>query len=180
LTADDTGAIEETELSVVWDSVKFDGSPHRSVDVLGLGTTDDGRWLFLSEGTLVRRPHRGDYLHPCDAVVLVPPEGLWIATWLVAWDPALYVDLAQQVTVDDERVVTIDLDVDVIRRRSGEVATLDVEEFDLHRRQLGYPSALVTAVRRETQRLADAIAREQPPFRSAPTTPTLLRSPDAW
>jgi protein associated with RNAse G/E len=98
----------------------------------------------------------------------------------VAWDAALYVDLAQQMTIDDERVVTMDLDVDVIRRRSGEVATVGVEEFDLHRRQLGYPSPLVTAVRREAERLADAIAREQAPFRSTPNTPTLPRTPDAW
>jgi uncharacterized protein len=173
-------ADEVSELSAVWDSVKFDGALHRSADVIDLGTTDDGRWLFVPEGTPVRRPHRGDYLHPCDAVALVPPDGLWIATWLVGWDPALYVDLAQLKSIGDGRVVTMDLDVDVIRRRSGEVAVLDEAEFDLHRRQLGYPAELVTAVRRETERLADAIANEQPPFRSAPATPTLPRTPDVW
>lgn len=166
--------------SIVWDSVKFDGSPHRSVDAVDLGSTDRGRWLSIPKGTRVSRPDRGFYDHPCDAVVLVPSEGLWIATWLVDWEPALYVDLARRVSVGSDRVVTMDLDIDVVRRRGGEVEVLDVDEFDLHRRRLGYPAELVSAVHRATESLTDAITRGQPPFCIIPDAPILPRTPSGW
>lgn len=165
--------------SVIWDSVKFDGSPHRSAVAIDVGTTREGRWLFIPAGTRVSRPALGDYDHPCDAVALLPVEGLWTATWLIGWEPALYVDLAQQVSVESDRVMTMDLDVDVIRRRSGEVELCDLEEFELHRRQLCYPAELVGAVRLTWERLIEEVAQQRRPFLIAPNAPPLPRSPDA-
>lgn len=169
-----------SQRSVVWDSVKFDGSLHRSAVAVDLGTTDEGRWLFIPAGTSVSRPFLGDYDHPCDAIALIPPEGLWTATWLVAWDPALYIDLAKLVSIGINRVVTMDLDIDVVRRRSGEVELRDLEEFELHRRQLSYPAELVRTVRLTSEKLVGEVAQQQQPFHVTPNAPPLPRTPDAW
>jgi len=162
---------------VVWESVKFDGSPHRSVLALDLGTMPSGRWLFVQEGTLVSRPNGRDYHHPCDAVTLVPSAGLWTATWLVGWDPPLYVDVASQVRLGDDRIVTIDLDVDVVRRRDGSVEVLDLDEFELHRQRFGYPPGLVANVTSTARALAEAIRMEQGPFRVTPDAPPFGHAP---
>jgi len=156
---------------VVWESVKLDGSPHRSVEAVDLGSTSDGRWLFVAEGTPVARPDGRSYDHPCDAVVLIPPVGLWIATWLDGWDPSLYVDVARRARVGKRRIITVDLDVDVVRRRSGDVEVRDLDELDQHRHQLGYPPDLVLDVTRTAQDLAKAIGRHEAPFGLIPDAP---------
>ena len=164
--------------------MKFDGSLHRSAEAADLGTTDDGRWLFIGAGTRVIRPGRGDYDHPCDAVTLIPAQGLWTATWLIEWDPALYVDVAlHQRSERHDHVVTVDLDVDIVRRRNGEVELLDQDEFELHRRLLGYPAELVADVHRTSEWLTGAISRHEPPFLATPgIRPAAPENPatDAW
>jgi hypothetical protein len=164
---------------VLWESVKFDGSPHRSAQALDLGTTQEGRWLFVMAGTPVTRPVHGDYNHPCDAVVLIPSKGLWIATWLVGWDPMLHVDIARRVHVGSDRVVTIDLDVDVVRKRNGDVYVVDRDEFESHRKHFGYSNDLVSAVTGAVKDVANAISRQEAPFHMRPNAPMLPRTPDA-
>lgn len=160
-----------SETSVLWESVKFDGSPNRTAHAIDLGTTESGRWLLIEAGTPVTRPHGGGYDHPCDAVALIPAEGLWTATWLVDWDPALYVDVARRLRVGHERIVTMDLDIDVVRHRTGEVEVLDLDEFEHHRREFGYPQDLVTAVGHATDELARALREHTTPFARTPNFP---------
>ena len=160
------------EASVVWESIKFDGSPHRSAPAIDLGTTAAGRWLLIEVGTPVARPHGRGYDHPCDAVALIPSDGLWTATWLVDWDPALYVDVACPIRRTQGRVVTIDLDVDVVRRRSGDVELRDLDELEQHRRELGYPQDLVTAIGRAADDLVLALRQHEPPFGVTPALPS--------
>ena len=149
--------------------MKFDGSLHRSAEAADLGTTDDGRWLFIGAGTRVIRPGRGDYDHPCDAVTLIPAQGLWTATWLIEWDPALYVDVAlHQRSERHDHVVTVDLDVDIVRRRNGEVELLDQDEFELHRRLLGYPGSWSPTCTEPVNGSTWAILRHEPPFLATP------------
>lgn len=157
--------------SVLWESVKFDGSPSRRAWAVDLGATDAGRWLLIEAGTAVERPHGRGYDHPCDAVALFPSSCLWTATWLAGWDPALYVDLAQVTKNEAGHVLTVDLDVDVVRYRDGRVATLDVDEFDKNQRVLGYPTPLIDSVFAEERRLAHALRRRDPPFGDIPTLP---------
>jgi hypothetical protein len=126
---------------------------------------------LIEAGTAVERPHGRGYDHPCDAVALFPSSCLWTATWLAGWDPALYVDLAQVTKNEAGHVLTVDLDVDVVRYRDGRVATLDVDEFDKNQRVLGYPTPLIDSVFAEERRLAHALRRRDPPFGDIPTLP---------
>jgi protein associated with RNAse G/E len=163
--------VSTSDHRIVWDELKFDGSPHRSCEVVDLGTTAEGRWLFIAAGTRVVRPEGRSYDHPCDAITLVPVEGLWTAVWLAGWDPELYVDVARRVSVEPDRVVTIDLDVDVVRRPGGAVEVLDLDEFEEHRRTFGYPEDLVDEVHRTTDFLVNAIGEQRPPFGLTPAVP---------
>lgn len=154
---------------MVWESVKFDGSPNRWARAIDLGEAQDGRWLFIKQGTPVTRPGTGSYDHPCDAVALIPEEGLWTATWLVDWEPSLYVDIAQLREVGDARILSVDLDVDVVRHNDGSVEVLDEDEFEQHRGVLGYPIELVRAVSEATSQLAKRVGVHDAPFGTVPS-----------
>ena len=158
---------------IEWESVKFDGSANRTAQAIDLGTTGDGRWLFVGKGTTVTRPGDRSYNHPCDAIALIPPSALWTATWLVDWDPSLYVDVAKLVSVDPQRIVTMDLDVDVVRRRDGEIEVRDLDEFRTHSRQMSYPPDLVDSVGRTADELEAALRHHRKPFFLTPDAPPL-------
>jgi protein associated with RNAse G/E len=157
--------------TIVWREVKFDGSLHRSATVVDLGTNGHGRWLFLPHGTQVTQSGGRSFDHPCDATALIPADGMWTAVWLAGWDPDLYIDIARVVSVGDGEVVTMDLDVDVVRRPGGEVDVLDLDEFELHRERYGYPDDLVRDVERATAEVSAAVADRRPPFLAIPAVP---------
>lgn len=165
---------------VRWEEVKYDGSLHRGARVIDLGLTDAGRWLYIPRGTHVDQPNRGGFDHPCNAVVLVPTEGWWTAVWLAGYEPALYIDIAQHMTVDGDRIVTMDLDVDVVRHRDGTVEVLDLDEFEDHRRLYGYTDDVIATVETVTEHLVTAVGDRRPPFGLAPASPPHHLLPTVW
>ena len=68
-------------------------------------------------------------------------------------------------------VLTVGVDVDVVRYRDGRVATLDLNEFDENQRMLEYPTSLIESVMAEERRLVHALRRRDPPFGDIPTLP---------
>ena len=166
--------------SIVWEEVKYDGTRHRLATVVDLGTTADGRWLYIPTGTPVEQPNRGGFTHPCDAVVLVPADGWWTAVWLAGHEPALYIDVSRPVVNEADRVVTMDLDVDVVRHRDGAVEVLDLDEFELHRRRYGYADNVVATVERVTAELVRAVGEQLAPFGRVPAVPLHPGLPVHW
>jgi protein associated with RNAse G/E len=81
---------------------------------------------------------------------------------------------------EPQRLVTVDLDIDVIRRRDGTVEVLDRVEFERHRRELGYPAHLVDDVERAAAEVEAAVRSHQEPFRLEPAVPTSPRIPDEF
>jgi protein associated with RNAse G/E len=159
-----------------WRSIKFDGSLNRSVRTSVLGETGEGRWIFAAEGTHVERPDRRGYSHPCDAIMLLPFDGMWHATWLRGWDPRLYVDVA--LPVDDDSngaMVFIDLDLDVVRHVDGEVEVLDRDEFEANIAQMGYPETLVERANATVVWLEHALRSGVEPFLPIPLIPPAWR-----
>jgi hypothetical protein len=60
----------------------------------------------------------------------------------------------------------VDLDLDVSRRRTGEVEVWDEDEFAAHQRKYGYPADVVAAAERSAEWLRDALTRNHEPFAS--------------
>lgn len=97
-------------------------------------------------------------------LMLVPPADDWLAWFPEFGDFELYVDIVSGTERSETAVTTVDLDLDVIRRRDGTIELLDVDEFELHQVELAYPSELIDHAERAAQRVLAAVRGGEEPF----------------
>lgn len=147
---------------------KWGELPHWRFRLPLLGEDRFGTWLagvppveYTRPGVSVTFGHRH--------VVLIPRAGWWAAVWHEignTWtDIELYVDITTPARwYGRDRVVIIDLDLDVVRDRDGRVAVLDEDEFDEHREQLAYPPEIVDGARRSAAEVVSALRVRREPF----------------
>ena len=132
---------------------KWGGRPHWEFDATVVGEDEHGVWVGAPIGTPVHRPGAA-YEAPADFVSVIPPDHAFVATFYAehprpAGSPPieLYVDITTVPTWgngDHARLVTmVDLDLDVVRGRSGRVWVDDEDEFADHRVRFGYPDDVV-------------------------------------
>ena len=135
-------------------------------DLLGEDTW--GVWLVVPEG---RPAQRGDELPislPSGFISLVPRNQWWMAEFYPNSSvQEIYVNIGTPGDWDDHRLISIDLDLDVIRKPNGTVEVLDEHEFSAHQTLLAYPSAVVRTARVTVDRIGHALARHDEPFGSA-------------
>jgi uncharacterized protein len=126
--------------------VKYDGRPHRSYPARWLGHDDAGTWLGVSTGTLAHVDGGRTTLREEPYVLLVPRRAWWTAMFNAApRRTEIYCDVTTPATwVGTSEVTLVDLDLDVRRRRWGEIERLDEDEFEIHRTEFGYPVDVVT------------------------------------
>jgi protein associated with RNAse G/E len=116
------------------------------------------------------RPGR-DVRSEFDQVGLVPSSDLddgrrgWMATFHRApshiW---VYVDMTTPPVWDGDLVRAVDLDLDVIRGREGDVVVDDEDEFAEHRVELGYPPEVIALAETSRDRVRAAILDELAPY----------------
>lgn len=146
---------------------KFDGSPHWRFDSVYLGSDEFGRWVGGRPGDVFARPGR-TFTADAHYVTLIPTAG-WVATFN---DPSsevhsqIYVDVMSVPEWSGHEVRAVDLDLDVVRRFTGEVRIDDEDEFAAHLREFSYPPELIDRARRTADWLLDAIRDRQEPFGS--------------
>jgi len=139
-----------------------------------LGEDDHGTWLFAPRGAAASYAAHGPSPLPVSFLTLVPRgEQWWMATWMrdnPAIDIDLYVDIVQppRWTDDGARLRIVDLDLDVIRRRSGEVLLDDEDELEEHALTLGYPDELVQMARTAADAALVAVRDAAPPLADPP------------
>ena len=160
---------------VVCDWRKWRDTPYRKTPMYRLGDSDSGTWLFAPRGAAASYAHHGVSPLPVSFLTLVPNgEQWWIATWMRGNDDIdidLYVDIARPPTwVEPARLMIVDLDLDVIRRREGDVVLDDEDEFELHTRTLQYPREIVATARATASMVLAAVAAGDDPFGQAPAT----------
>jgi len=155
---------------------KYDGSPHWEYDLIVLGTDAHGLWLGGRPGDVCRRI--GRTIEPgVHWVTLVPAAGAWIATFNEPGGPlgaGTYVDLTDPPTWQAVqtargaglRMRCADLDLDVVRRFTGECYIDDEDEFADHQVRFGYPSELVATTRATADRLFAEVCAGSEPFGS--------------
>ncbi|MGH9170001.1 MAG: DUF402 domain-containing protein [Acidimicrobiales bacterium] len=152
-------------MSEIWvERLKWPSAPHYAVPGRTVGEDEYGLWIELAADHPV---YRGDEIlfHGSAGLVLAPGRA---PGWL-AWFPSegafdLYVDIVTDLTRTDGVVTMIDLDLDVVRRRTGEIELLDEDEFATHQVELGYPAEVVEAARRDADFVMQAVTAGTEPF----------------
>jgi uncharacterized protein len=145
---------------------KYDGSLHWNYLARRLGEDEHGVWLGAPAGTELRRGEAVIELADMDHVVLLPRDGWWTAAFNAPPKRTeVYCDIS---TVprwpSADEVTMIDLDLDVLRRRSGLVELVDEDEFAEHQVLFGYPPDVVSQARAAADWLLAAVTARQEPF----------------
>lgn len=145
---------------------KYPKTPHWRFEMRYLGSDDHGTWLGAPAHTTGQRGAEPPVLFRDPFVVLVPPAGWWMMVLNAApRDPEIYIDVCTPASWQGKELVeSVDLDLDVIRKRNGTVILIDEDEFEVHRRELGYSEAMVSSTRITAAELMLAVERRRPPF----------------
>ncbi len=150
---------------------KWNGKAHWVVPGRYLGEDRHGWWIFQGTNEFCSRPGAAFYTKS-DAVLLIPREGDWVATFYDDAHPGgvrIYIDLAVahewnpiRPTVTEFHV--IDMDLDVVQTASRGVFIDDEDEFAEHRVAMDYPTALAESLQASAEKLYQAVKAQQAPF----------------
>ena len=147
---------------------KYDGSAHRDYLARRLAEDELGIWLGVVKGT--ESVYHGRPSVEQIPFVLLVPHSAW---WTGMFNPPprtseVYCDITTPARWEDDTVHIVDLDLDVVRRRSTDLVELrDEDEFDEHRRLFGYPDDLIAEARSASRWLLSALGNGTEPFATA-------------
>ena len=99
-------------------------------------------------------------------MTLFPHHLPWAASYYDSPEQpiSVYVDVTTPAVWDGSQVTMVDLDLDVVLSRDGELLLDDEDEFDEHRVTLGYPADVVALARRTADELMAAAVTGDEPF----------------
>jgi protein associated with RNAse G/E len=144
---------------------KWGGVPHYRGEVELLGEDEFGLWLWGAKGRTILRGEEPAFIAATDTIFLVPRDAWWSATWWLDHpEVELYVNIGTLAVVEAERIVSTDLDLDVIRRLDGTCEVLDRDEFEEHQVRYGYPLGVIDEAEAATAQVVDLVTRGVPPF----------------
>jgi protein associated with RNAse G/E len=147
---------------------KYDGSLHWNMTMTWLGEDEHGVWTGADASVTWRRGDGPPVAVGHPHVLLFPRNTWWTASFNA--EPArteIYCDISSPVEWPNPREVTmVDLDLDVVRRRDGQVMLLDEDEFAEHQVKYGYPAEVIAASLDAANWLQVALADGTEPFAS--------------
>jgi protein associated with RNAse G/E len=148
--------------------LKYDGRPHRSYSAWWLGEDGDGTWLGVPAGTPALVDGDRATLREEPYVLLVPKHGWWTAMFNAPPRRSeIYCDVATPATwAGSTEVTVVDLDLDVRRRRWGDIERLDDDEFEENRVRFGYSDEVVAQAVAARDWLTGALGDGTEPFAS--------------
>jgi hypothetical protein len=143
---------------------KWGDRPHWEFDALVLGSDAHGDWFGAPAGTHLARPGAA-FVAESAFVTLIPRDEPFVATFYDRHhegpaDPVeLYVDITTvpEWSETDAVVTAVDLDLDVVRGRSGRVWVDDEDEFADHRVRYDYPADVVALATASLDRVHAAV-----------------------
>jgi protein associated with RNAse G/E len=146
-------------------SEKWGGHPHYRGVVHRLGEDEDGTWVWGPAGRTIYRGDDVVFVTEYDALTLIAPGAWWAPAWWIGHpEMELYVNINTPAVWERDRIVSIDLDLDVVRWSNGLVEIVDRDEFELHRVKYGYPIELIESAETATAEAHDLVSRNRPPF----------------
>jgi hypothetical protein len=103
-----------------------------------------------------------------DALMLTPPDAWWAPSWWIGHaEVEVYVNINTPAVIDGERIVYVDLDLDVIGFLDGRVEVVDQDEFAIHQLQYGYPPDVIARAEQAAAEAFDLVTGKVPPFDGA-------------
>ncbi|MFE5112361.1 DUF402 domain-containing protein [Streptomyces sp. NPDC056663] len=146
--------------SVLVDIRKYDGSLSAQWTATRLGEDEHGVWLGTAQGVDVSSD-TGGWTSRFASVMLVPRGEWWTATFCMDSGPEMYCDVCTvpEWNADGTVLHTVDLDLDVVRPRGGEVRIEDEDEFAEHRVRYGYPDNVTDKAQQTCEWLMEASRR---------------------
>jgi uncharacterized protein len=148
---------------------KWGERPHWEYDAVLLGSDGHGDWVGVPVGTAMARPG-ATYVAPVDQVCLVPVAGPdaargWVATFHAPGGPVqVYVDMTTPPTWEGHVLRAVDLDLDVVRGRTGRVWVDDEDEFADHRVRFSYPEEVARLAMDSCDRVHAAVSAGAAPY----------------
>lgn len=143
---------------------KWGPRPHWEYDAVRLGQDAHGVWLGVPSGTRLSRPG-ADFRTEHGFVVLVPAEAAFAASF---YEPGnwvdIYVDIATPPVWDESTLHLVDLDLDVVKGRTGRVWVDDEDEFADHRVRFDYPEEVVRLAVSSCEQVRRAVESRRPPY----------------
>ena len=148
---------------------KWGGRRHWEYDAVQLGSDEHGSWLGVRAGTRLSRPG-ADFCAEQAFVVLVPVGAPFAASFYEhtgavpnGW-VEVYVDITTPPVWDGQTVRMLDLDLDVVKGRTGRVWVDDEDEFAAHRVRFGYPDEVVAMAVSSCHAVRLAVEAGTPPY----------------
>jgi protein associated with RNAse G/E len=146
---------------------KYDGALHWHQTMRRLGADEHGVWLGAEPGILARRGDDPPITVAQAHVLLFPHDAWWTAVFNAPPQRTeIYCDITTPpVWVSPAEVTMVDLDLDVARRRTGEIEVEDEDEFAEHQVKYGYPAEVVANATAAARWLVAALGNDTEPFR---------------
>jgi hypothetical protein len=147
---------------------KWGGGRHWEFPVTVLGVDALGVWCGAPVGTRLERPGAA-FTSQFGWVTLFPTGQPWAASYYDSPDQpiAVYVDVTTAPVWDGAEVTMVDLDLDVIVTRDGDLLLDDEDEFAEHQVTLGYPREIVQLAQGSAEQLMAAAGDGREPFGAA-------------
>ena len=140
-----------------------------------LGADEHGHWWYSPAGTRCSRPGM-EFVEEDGWVSLVPHVGAYaVGFYPQGRQVSVYVDMTTEPVWQrrdaadggaEWEVTMVDLDLDVVLTREGDLFVDDEDEFAEHRVQLGYPPEVVALAERWRDLVLAAVAAAEEPFGS--------------
>ena len=144
---------------------KWGGIPHYRGDVSLIAEDRFGGWWWGPKGRTIFRGEEPLFVAEHDVIFLIPTTTWWSATWWLGHaEVELYVNIGTAAVVEDDRVWSTDLDLDVIRRVDGTCEIIDRDEFEEHQVRYGYPQDVIDAAEAAATEVLDLMCRRVAPF----------------
>ncbi len=144
---------------------KWGGRPHYRGEVSRLGDDEFGSWLWGVSGRTMYRGDQSVFVTEQPVVILIPGDAWWSLSWWVGHpEVEIYVNISTPAEWSPDRLVAVDLDLDVIRYCDGTVAVVDRDEFEEHQRLYAYPTQIIEAAEQATAAAYELAVANVPPF----------------
>ncbi len=145
---------------------KWPDTTHWQFTIYPLGEDTYGRWFYLLEGASLQRGTEPSVIKTRTSTMLLGDDVWWSAFWNTDKTKAheLYIDVITPAIWKGNKVMMIDLDLDIVRTWDGKVEIIDRDEFELHQKILNYPREVIDTAERTAEALAESVASRQEPF----------------